>query len=156
MARTKVTVRKSEIKLVCDADDKTGTKLLTADSEGIERCGSCGLPEEDCYTMVQKQKREEREAENKDRKRKRLDFAAIIDELGKSNKAKMSENAKIPYPKTCSICGYHTANITKDGDRFYIMSHKLDKSSFDCCSFCHSKLDTNYKTIRIANQLITD
>lgn len=158
MARTKVTVRKSDMRLVCDAEDKTGTKLLTTDSEGIERCGGCGLPEEDCYSMVQKQKKEEREAEIKDRKRKRLDFAVIINELGESNRAKMSghKKPKTPYPKTCFICGYHTASITKEGDKFYIMSHKLDKSPFDCCSFCHSKLDTDYKTLRISNELITD
>ena len=38
-------------KLVCDPEDASGTKYNFTDREGIERCGSCGLPEEDCKIM---------------------------------------------------------------------------------------------------------
>ena len=38
-------------KLVCDPEDASGTKYNYTDREGIERCGSCGMPEEDCKIM---------------------------------------------------------------------------------------------------------
>ncbi len=38
-------------KLVCDPADTSGTKYVYTDKEKIERCGACGLPEEDCRIM---------------------------------------------------------------------------------------------------------
>ena len=38
-------------KLVCDPADTSGTKYVYTDREKIDRCGSCGLPEEDCKIM---------------------------------------------------------------------------------------------------------
>ncbi len=51
----------NNIVLTCDAESKTGTKKLWRDSDGIARCGNCGLSEEDCYYHEQERKREERE-----------------------------------------------------------------------------------------------
>lgn len=48
------------------------------------------LPTEDCVAMKAREEEEEKQRKKQEKKRKRMDFEAVIDELGGSNKAKMS------------------------------------------------------------------
>ena len=79
MARTKTTIRAS----CCN-------KPCYVDSDGIIRCLESMLPMEDCVAMKVREEEEEKQRKKQEKKRKRMDFEAVIDELGGSNKAKMS------------------------------------------------------------------
>ncbi len=154
------------------------------DSDYIERCAESSLPTEDCVALRAREEEEEKERERMrermEKKRKRMDPEAIIkvttdlcsvmDQLGDSNKAKLSGREKrklssamsavikvpVNYSRTCSICGYVNGKITVNGERMYQASHRVDKVPFDVCYFCWDEInfDDSYTVIKCHNDCI--